>query len=271
MGARLDYLDTIRFVAMLMVAVCHACDPFNAGATYGVGEVDQDMFLWGGVWGSAVRACVPLFVMLTGALNLTSEMPLQAFWRKRITRVLWPFLIWAVVYNLFPWFVGLAGLPESTVHDFFVWASDTSPDLGVCMARVAEIPYRFDNLACHLWYIYMLVGLYLFTPILAAWVRTATRRQIEWVLLLWVAATALPYMHEFVGTYLFGECEWNEFGLFHYFSGFAGYMLLGHYMVRYLPARIVPSLLYAVPAFAIGFVVTLAGFRHMTSLPSPTP
>ena len=56
MQQRINYLDTIRFVAMTLMVICHACDPFNAGATYGAGEVDEDMFLWGSVWGSCVRA-----------------------------------------------------------------------------------------------------------------------------------------------------------------------------------------------------------------------
>ena len=91
------------------------------------------------------------------------------------------------------------------------------------------------------------------------------------VLALWLASTWLPYMREFVAHYVFGECEWNEFGMFYYFSGFAGYMLLGHYVVRYVPMRAMPTVSFAVPAFVVGAVVTWLGFRYMTALPSPTP
>lgn len=267
----LPCLDTIRFAAMAMVLACHACDPFNAGATYGTGETDADLFFWGSVWGSLVRACVPLFIMLTGILNLPTAQPMECFWKRRISRILWPFLIWSALYNLFPWFVGIAGLPEKTVYDFFVWASSSSPALSDCMVRVAQIPYRFDYIACHMWYIYMLAGLYLFMPILSAWLREATRRQIEWVLAIWFLSTWLPYLHEFGGKYLFGECEWSGFGTFYYFSGFSGYLLLGYYMMKYLPARVIPSAVYAAAAFATGAAATYFGFRHMTALPAPTP
>lgn len=268
---RSSYLDLIRFVAMVMVAICHACDPFNAGATYGAGEVDEEMFLWGGVWGSCVRACVPLFVMVTGALCLDTHRSLQHFWMKRISRVLWPFLLWSVVYNLFPFFVRIAGCPESTVYDFFVWASNPSGDLGVCLRRVAEIPFAFDNLACHMWYVYMLIGLYLVIPILSPWVRRAGRHEIEAVLLVWLVGTFLPYMHEFGGRYLFGECEWNQFGMLHHFTGFTGYLLLGYYIVTYIPRRAIATLVCAVPTFAVGVWATWWGFSYMTSLPNPTP
>lgn len=267
----LPYLDTIRFVAMLMVIVCHACDPFNAGATYGAGDTNADMFLWGSIWGSAVRACVPLFVMLMGVLNLPVKWPMEVYWRKRIFRVLWPFLIWSAVYNLFPWLLGLLGFGEESVYYFFVWASSPKQDFATCFDRVLEVPLLFDYIACHMWYIYMLVGLYLFTPILSAWVAQASRRQIELVLGLWAVSTLLPYLHEFYGRYLFGECEWSGFGTFHYFAGYAGYMLMGYYIVRYVPVRTVPSLAYALPAFAAGALITYFGFRTMTARPDCTP
>ncbi|MCF0188791.1 MAG: acyltransferase [Bacteroidaceae bacterium] len=268
---RSAYLDLIRFVAMLMVAICHACDPFNAGATYGTGEVDENMFFWGSIWGSCVRACVPLFVMVTGALCLDTRRTMQHFWKKRISRVFWPFLIWSVLYNMFPFFVGLLGLPESTVYDFFVWATSSSSDFDVCMERVAEIAYRFHYIACHMWYVYMLIGLYLIIPVLSPWVRSATRRQIELVLLVWLIGTFLPYMHEFGGSYFFGECEWNQFGLLHHFTGFTGYLLLGYYIVTYIPRRAIASLIWAVPTFAVSVWITWWGFSFMTSQPDPTP
>lgn len=267
----LPYLDTIRFVAMFMVIICHACDPFNAGATYGSGETNADMFFWGSVWGSLVRACVPLFVMLMGVLNLPAKWPMETYWKKRILRVLWPFLIWSAVYNLFPWFLGLLGCSEEQLYYFFVWAGDTRQDLGTCLTRVAEIPYKFDFIACHMWYIYMLVGLYLFIPILSAWVSTATKRQIELVLGLWAISTFLPYMHEFCGKYLFGECEWSGFGTFYYFAGYTGYLLMGYYIVKYVPMKAAPSLAYAAVAFAVGAAATFFGFRYMTSQPGCTP
>ena len=61
-------LDLIRLFAFVLLVTCHTCDPFNAAATYGAGEPNPEFTRWGAVWGSVVRPCVPLFVMLTGAL-----------------------------------------------------------------------------------------------------------------------------------------------------------------------------------------------------------
>lgn len=35
-------LDLVRLVAFLLLVTCHTCDPFNAAATYGVGEANPD-------------------------------------------------------------------------------------------------------------------------------------------------------------------------------------------------------------------------------------
>lgn len=31
-------LDLVRLIAFILLITCHTCDPFNAAATYGVGE-----------------------------------------------------------------------------------------------------------------------------------------------------------------------------------------------------------------------------------------
>lgn len=31
-------LDLVRLIAFIFLITCHTCDPFNAAATYGVGE-----------------------------------------------------------------------------------------------------------------------------------------------------------------------------------------------------------------------------------------
>ena len=62
------WLDVVRFVAMFTVVCCHCTDPFNfyPGTAPNIGEIK----LWGAIYGALLRPCVPLFVMITGALLL---------------------------------------------------------------------------------------------------------------------------------------------------------------------------------------------------------
>ena len=57
--------------------------------------------------------------------------------------------------------------------------------------------------------------------------------------------------------------------MLYYFAGFNGYLLLGHYL-RHHDWSLPKILAAGIPMFIIGFGITFAGFRHMTSLPDFT-
>lgn len=269
----LVWCDAVRLLAFFLLLCCHAADPFYAAAAYASsgGGVDAELVLWGTRWGSFSRPCVPLFVMLTGVLSLPVRRSMGAFYGQRIPRVLIPFLIWSVLYYLTPWLTGLLGMESSVVHKLFSWAETDSQALADGMANVMRIPYHFSFIACHMWYIYMLVGLYLFLPIFSAWVERATRREKELYLSVWAISTILPYFTEYVSRYCFGTCEWNSFGLFYYFAGFSGYMLLGHYIQHYVKWSWRRTLSVALPLLVGGYAITHWGYSHIMALPEKTP
>ena len=270
---RMVWCDAIRLLAFFMLLCCHAADPFYAAAAYASSGsfLNPELVQWGVRWGSLVRPCVPLFVMLTGVLSLPVKGSMESFYKKRIPRVFFPFLLWSVLYYLTPWFTGLLGLDNSVVIKLFSWAESNSQALTDGLANVIRIPYAFSFIACHMWYIYMLIGLYLYLPIFSAWVERATRHQKEIVLGLWALSTFLPYFSEYVSKYAFGTCEWNSFGLFYYFAGFNGYMLLGHYIQHYVNWSWTKTLGIALPLLVGGFLITYSGYNYIMELPDKTP
>ena len=88
------WLDVVRLVAMFTVVCCHSADPFNFYPGEPPANIDEIKF-WGAAYGAFLRPCVPLFVMITGALLLPVRGEISAFYKKRISRVFWPFLIWS--------------------------------------------------------------------------------------------------------------------------------------------------------------------------------
>lgn len=121
-----------------------------------------------------------------------------------------------------------------------------------------------------MWYIYLLIGLYLYMPIFSAWVEKASERAKLWFLIAWGVTLFVPYYRAFVDGYIWGACSWNEFSMLYYFAGFNGYLLLGHYLRRHQP-NLRASLLAGIPLFIIGLLITFKGFRHMTAQPDCTP
>lgn len=266
-GNHIVWLDVMRFVAMFTVVCCHCADPFNffpGEAPANIGEIK----FWGAAYGAFLRPCVPLFVMITGALLLPVKGEASVFYKKRIPRVLWPFLIWSVLYNLFPWFTGLLGFSPDVILDFFPFSGEeaTRQSLSVSLKNIADIPLNFSLLDVHMWYIYLLIGLYLYLPIFSAWVEKASDRAKLWFLAAWGITTLLPYYYEYVSPYLWGTCSWNSYGMLYYFAGFNGYLMLGHYL-RKLEWPVGKILAIGIPMFVIGYAVTFFGFRHMTGLP----
>lgn len=259
------WLDVLRFVAIFMVIACHCTDPFNASPE---SRANPDFNFWGSTYGSMLRACVPLFVMMTGFLLLPVKQEASVFYKKRIPRVFFPFLIWSVLFDLAPWFIQWAGGSAELVTDFFPYAPDPSASLTDALKDIAMIPINFTVYATPMWYIYTLIGLYLYMPVFSAWVEKASDKAKRWFLIIWSISLFIPYLMQFVSHYLFGTCSWNAYGLFYYFAGFNGYLLLGHYLGKGNNWSAGKTLAIAAPLFLIGYLITFTGFRYMTSDPN---
>lgn len=264
------WLDVVRLLAMFTVVCCHSTDPFNFYPGEPPANISEIKF-WGAAYGSVLRPCVPLFVMITGALLLPVKGDTGAFYKKRISRVFWPFLIWSVIYNLFPWITGLLGCRPELILDFFPYSGEEAArqSLSVSMDYISRIPLNFSLLDVHMWYIYLLIGMYLYMPVFSAWVEKASEKAKLWFLAAWGVTLFVPYYREFVNPYLWGSCSWNEFYMLYNFAGFNGYLLLGHYLHHH-DFSLARTLGWGIPSFVIGFLITFLGFRHITSLPEYT-
>ncbi|WP_144634757.1 acyltransferase [Bordetella genomosp. 13] len=137
-------LDAARWLAALAVVLLHsAAQTVSDAATYGSGA-----WLAANLYDSAARWCVPVFVMVSGALLLDPARPqdIRNFYSRRVARILAPLAFWTLFY-----------LAWRTTLD---WWDDGRLDVSFWPRKVAEgAPYY------HLWYLYMIVGLYLFAPL----------------------------------------------------------------------------------------------------------
>lgn len=98
--------------------------------------------------------------------------------QKRLLRIAVPFVVWSVLYNLFPWVTGLLGMSPTVIPDVFAYApADASQSLADAMKNIAMIPLQFNVYTVPMWYLYMLIGLYLYIPFFSLWVERATRKQ----------------------------------------------------------------------------------------------
>ena len=259
---RIIWLDFVKFIAISMMIAVHCTD--NVTPT----ERSEAWYnLWGSFYGSFMRPAIPLFVTVTGALLLPVKENISTFYTKRLTRLVIPFIVWSVLYNLFPWITGLLGLSPTIINDFFAWAEPDQSFSGA-LHNILMIPFNFSMLAVQMWYVYLLIGLYLYMPFFSAWVKQASVKEQKIFLTLWFISLFIPYLREYLTKDLWGTCSWNEFGLLYYFAGFNGYLLLGYYIknndINFSWGKLA---VIGIPSFIIGYCITFLGFKSITAIP----
>ena len=146
------------------------------------------------------------------------------------------------------------------------------------MQNFKDLLWNFNYAAGHLWFVYMLIGLYLIMPMLSPWAEKVGKKELQVYLGIWLFTTLIPLVRVWLGGSapviygpsgipnpakypLWGEASWNTYGLFYYISGFIGYLLLGLYFRRFVgELSWKKTLAIAVPSFAAGFVIGVYGF-----------
>ena len=189
------------------------------------------------------------------------------FYRRRIGRIVPPLVFWSLALPLL-FFAYMHTFGAATQSPSVDPASYTAQQL---FTRMYTFVFNFNYDTTPLWYLYMLVGLYLVMPVLSAWMRQASQREMQLFLAVWGVALLLPYVKMaapllgYAGNGgnmgLWGVCDWNDYGMFYYFSGFVGYLVLANYLVRYpLQWSWRRTLGVMVPLFVAGYLITALGF-----------
>jgi surface polysaccharide O-acyltransferase-like enzyme len=224
---RVFSLDILRVLACFLVMFQHSSEFFYIGKNGMVANSNDAFDI--GILSSFDRVCVPLFVMLSGYLLLPMKVHTSAFLKKHIIRVAGPFLFWCMGYAVY----------------YVFYRGDS---IGLMFGHILSIPINFGTDVGHLWYIYMVLGLYLLIPVLSPWLQKCSQKELQGYLGIWLFTTFIPYLHQ-IFPQLLGECYWNPTPMMYYFTGFAGYLILGYYFKRYGAFSTVKS-----------FIITLIGY-----------
>ncbi|MFP4013819.1 MAG: acyltransferase [Chitinispirillaceae bacterium] len=197
---RLLWADLLKIVSIMGVITIHSAAPLlvsydRAGA----------QFWWAGnIYNSLSRWCIPVFFMISGAFLIPkANGSLSHFFKRRLQRILLPFLLWSFVYFL--WRIHING-EDLLFSDFF--------------SLLIEGPIYY-----HLWFFYVLIVLYLFAPVLGTYFLAARGINPLYFFLLWfLSASILPLLQEY-------------FDLNFYFSNgsaYSPYYYLGYFFLGFL-------------------------------------
>jgi surface polysaccharide O-acyltransferase-like enzyme len=177
---------------------------------------------------SATRWCVPVFVMLSGALLLDprKHSSPHAFWTRRSSRLLPALIVWSAVY-----------LAWRALY----WKEPLS--LGVISHDlVAGRPY------IHLYFLFLIAGLYLITPFLARAIGSLSLEHLRQVILIMAALAVAANLFDFLAS-----------SAFTLFVPYLAYYLAGWYCARALAPR-------SSTAYAMAVVAAVAIITGLTAL-----
>ena len=133
--------------------------------------------------------------MISGALLLNREYPsLKNFLKRRFARIIYPFLFWTILI--------LGQLYYHRYNAKFIW--------GVFIGEPSI-----------LWYFWILIGIYLFIPVLNTFIKEYKIKGAEYFLAIWFFTMILKTFNAYP--------LWTNFNL-DMFAGFIGYPVLGYYL-----------------------------------------
>ena len=215
---RIAFLDYVRVFACFLVMLVHASENYYGavGSTDMVGpqaflqnEADR---LWVSIYDGFSRMSVPLFMIVSAYLlaPMKKGQSCWEFYRKRFLRIMPPFIFFMVLYSTLPMLWGQIDGEQS-------------------MNDLSRIWLNFPMLAGHFWFMYPLIGLYLFIPVISPWLEKVSAKEERFFIGLFLISTCIPFLNRWFGE-VWGQCFWNEYHMLWYFSGYLGYLVLAHYI-----------------------------------------
>jgi surface polysaccharide O-acyltransferase-like enzyme len=194
MNQRNVNLDFARVIAVFAVVLLHV------SARVAGSNPDIHSLAWwtGNIADVLSRWCVPVFVMISGALLLSTPANVDpiAFYKRRMARLLPVIAFWTLVYIVF----------RRCINSTFT-LDDAAKSI------VKGTPYY------HLWYLYMLIGLYFVTPFLRQLVSVISTNSLR-----------LLIIGSFVIAALDSASAFSSATFLPLFLPFIGYFLAGHYL-----------------------------------------
>ncbi len=191
-------IDTLRTIATLLVILLHVSGEY---ANKGLLDNNYNLSFWiGNILDSFSRICVPIFVLISGMFLVGRNESFKDSYKKRASRILFPLIAWTIIYLIF----------SATLNYI---SNDTIGIKSLVVSTLLGRPYY------HMWYLYMIIGLYLFTPILNNSISSLSRKN------LWLISIAL-LVFGMVNT-VYDTALGNKTTFILWFVNYLGYFIIG--------------------------------------------
>lgn len=240
MNTRVNNLDVLRVLAAFMVVLLHVSGEYVTGNI----ESPNVYFTVGNFFDSIARVSVPIFVMLSGTflLDNPNNKEYRSFYQKSIKKIIVPTLSWSLIFCIYSLLIQLV---KSLISDDIVTRIDY---IRPFILWIKGQPFY------HLWYMYMLMGLYLISPIM---IRLKDDIGEKNTLKLGIALICLGMITTITST-LFWPIKFIEY---------LGYFILGYSLRKYYNSNakrphgfIIVSIISALTVFSLTEIIVRMGW-----------
>lgn len=244
----------VIWIELLRVMACIGVIGIHAGSQH-----FRDMPLDSSVWAVSNfyhginRFAVASFIMISGCLYLDSKRTwnLRRLWKRNILPIAAAYIFWQMFYAVYRIITNgtLAKGSKAALVKFMVYISKSY---------------------FHLWYLPMLIGLLIITPMLWEIVNSARGKQWEeYMIVLFLVFQILPY------TINYFPLPWKDHIMDilqtvqpEMVTGYIGYFILGHYLSHYEVSK---KLEYLVYVLGIMLILAAIGLCYISSQKSGKP
>ena len=229
-------IDLIRVLSCFLVMQIHSGQLYYIDSEGGL--VKSEKNIYPGIFNSMATVSVPLFVMISGYLLLPMKTDYSTFLKKRFTRILFPYLAFNLFYNIYFYLRGII-------------------DLQTMFLNIPKVLINFS--VGHLWFIYMIMGIYLYIPIITPWIKTAEKKHFYYYFIIWGISSFSYYLELYFGG-IWGEVFWNKTTIVSSFIGYSGYAVLGAFIKLHLKDKNLYIL--GIILYIIGTTISMSGYFY---------
>ena len=244
------YYDASRITALFMITMIHV----SAYVVIFFPNVANKEWLVGNIFNGLGRAGVPLFIMLSGALLLNEDKPCEPkrFYKTHLLPMASLTVLWLVLYGAFYAFL-LPAIKEMpcSFSNFLNY---------LVSFRGSEYP--------HLWYMYMVLGLYLMIPVLRLFVKKENKKYVQGII---IASIVVQFFKTTLGLFssdlALSVVKVIDNLCLQPVTGYLGYILLGWYLDNFDLKDTNKKILYALGFIALA-VSTIAVYYLIDPIPA---
>ena len=234
---RILYPDILRILAVFAVMMIHV----SASGFY---TNPVQSFTWQVVnfYECMVRWAVPVFVMVSGIffLNPQKEITLSKLYRKNIFRIVMALITWGLFYR------------SLSISKMIFLDKVCDKELTVGILKQCST-FVFGHAWYHLWFLYMIIGLYILVPLIRVFTTYATKKQYHYLFILYfLFGSLLPLLQ---GVLILVDDRLKISFSIKELMGFAGYFILGYYLFRYDLSHRVKKWIYVLTGLSVVFQI----------------